>query len=260
MKLTSWQEYFAWDHLGFFPFCFEVRQRADERSAADVVFAIDTQDACTDRFKVKLVCEMAAGRFTASLQFDSGVFSMEQACRLAEQLRTLIEDASNRPNAALGDLEVIGEPERRHLLAEFNDSRRTYPIGRCIHELFEDHASQTPDAVAVVYEADRLTYGELNARANQLAHHLIKSGVGPDVAVGLCLDRSISLIVGLLGILKAGGGYVPSGSEPAEESPWHDAGRRRGAVAGHHRWACGGPQLSGTQRDPSGRRWRTADG
>ncbi len=94
-------------------------------------------------------------------------------------------------------------------MVEWNDTEADYPKDKCIHQLFEEQAERTPDAVAVVYEDQQLTYRELNARANQLAHYLKKLGVGPDVLVGICVERSLEMIVGLLGILKAGGAYVP---------------------------------------------------
>ena len=203
------QEYFAWDTDGFFPYCFEFRTRAEPRSAAGVSFAIEMQDACIDRFTVKFVCEEDAGRVGADLQFDSSILSNEDALILAEQMTTLVEDASIRPGASLSELEIVGRGERRRLLVAFNETSTPHATGRCTHELFADQAARTPDAAAVVYEADRLTYRELNARANQLAHHLIQCGAGPDVPVGLCVERSIALIVGLFGILKAGAAYVP---------------------------------------------------
>ena len=92
---------------------------------------------------------------------------------------------------------------------EWNDTAADYPQDRCIHQLFEEQVARTPEAVAVVFEDEQLTYGELNARANRLAHHLRGCGVGPEVLVGLCLERSPEMVVGLLGILKAGGAYVP---------------------------------------------------
>ena len=146
---------------------------------------------------------------SASLQYDATLFSIDDVRRLADQLKTLIEDASNRTDVALGELELLSAAERQLLLVEFNDTRRPYSSGRSVHELFEEQAAQRPDDIAVICEAERLTYRDLNARANQLAHYLLKLGVAPDVIVGLCLDRSVDLIVGLLGILKAGGAYVP---------------------------------------------------
>ena len=111
-------------------------------------------------------------------------------------------------------------------MVEWNDTKTDYPNDKCIHELFETQVEKTPDAVAVVFEDQRLTYRELNHRANQLAHYLRKLGVGPEVLVGICVERSIELIVGLLGILKAGGAYVPldpSYPEDRREFILHDS-------------------------------------
>src|ERR1700720_2535871 len=88
-------------------------------------------------------------------------------------------------------------------------NKKSYPLERCVHELFEEQGRRTPDAVAVVFENQQLTYGELNCRANQLGHYLQGLGVGPEVLVGICVERSIEMIVGLLGILKSGGAYLP---------------------------------------------------
>ncbi|HET9786146.1 MAG TPA: amino acid adenylation domain-containing protein, partial [Pyrinomonadaceae bacterium] len=166
-------------------------------------------DACTDRFKIKFTIEDYGDRLSASLQFDASMFSNDDVRRLADQLNTLIELASNRTDLLLGDLELLSPAERQRLLIDLNDTHRTYPRGHLVHQLFERHARQRPDDIALVFETEQLTYGELNARANQLAHHLVKLGVGSDEVVGLCLERSVDLIVGLLAILKAGGAYVP---------------------------------------------------
>ena len=91
----------------------------------------------------------------------------------------------------------------------WNHTAADYPRERCVHELFEQQAEQTPDAVAVVYEGEQLTYEALNRRTNQLAHHLRGMGVGAEVKVGVCLERSLGMVVGLLGVMKAGGAYLP---------------------------------------------------
>ncbi|RWC20181.1 MAG: hypothetical protein EOS27_33525, partial [Mesorhizobium sp.] len=99
--------------------------------------------------------------------------------------------------------------ERAYLLEELNRTAAAYPSERCIHELFEQQVQKAPEAVALVFEDERLSYGELNARANRLAHHLIGLGVRPDQPVAICLERSPAMVVGLLAILKAGGAYLP---------------------------------------------------
>jgi aspartate racemase len=109
----------------------------------------------------------------------------------------------------LWELPILTQKERHQLLIEWNDTATDYPRDKCIHQLFEAQVERTPEAVALVFGTGRLTYRELNTKANQLAHYLRKLGVGPEVLVGICLERSLDLIVALLGILKAGGAYVP---------------------------------------------------
>src|SRR5713226_1515130 len=109
----------------------------------------------------------------------------------------------------LSDSPLLTETEKHQLLVEWNNTKRDYPKDECIHELFEEQVERTPDAVALVFEDQQLNYRELNRRGNQLAHYLRKLGVGPEVLVGICLERSLEMVVALLGILKAGGAYVP---------------------------------------------------
>ena len=109
----------------------------------------------------------------------------------------------------VGRLTLLGQVERQQMLVEWNATQTEYPHNRCIHELFEAQAARHPDAVAVAQEDDQLSYGELNACANRLARRLRALGVRPDARVGLCVERSLNMVVSLLGILKAGGAYVP---------------------------------------------------
>ena len=129
------------------------------------------------------------------------------------------------------------EAERHRVLVEWNDTAAAYPHDACLHQLFEAQVERTPDAVAVVYEDQRLTYRELDRRANQLAHYLRARGVGPEVLVGLCVERSLEMMIGLLGILKAGGAYVPlDPSYPRNGSPsCSPIARCRSS------WRCGRP-------------------
>ena len=111
--------------------------------------------------------------------------------------------AVREPEKSIEELDLLGEDERRLVVEEWNRTERKYP-GKCVHELFEEQARRTPEAVAVEQGEERLSYGELDRRSNQLARHLVSMGVGPEVVVGLCVERSVEMVVGILGILKAG--------------------------------------------------------
>jgi amino acid adenylation domain-containing protein len=154
---------------------------------------------------------MAFGDDQLLLQFaySRRRFEDDDVARMLGHLQTLLEAMAARPHSRLKDLRLLTDAEKQQLLVEWNDTRTDYPRGKCIHELFEEQAARTPDAVAVEYEGRHLRYGELNARANQLARYLARHGVGPDVPVALFLERSLEMLVGIVGILKAGGAYVP---------------------------------------------------
>ena len=143
------------------------------------------------------------------LKYDGRIYDEGTMVRLMNHLQILLEAISEAGlECPLGQLPMLRESERQQLLYEWNDTATEVP-DLCLHQLFEQQVEQTPEAVAVIYEEQQLTYQELNQRANQLAHYLQSLGVGPDVPVGICLERSIETLVGLLGILKAGGACVP---------------------------------------------------
>ncbi|MHC5747096.1 MAG: amino acid adenylation domain-containing protein [Nostoc sp.] len=129
--------------------------------------------------------------------------------RMLGHLQTLLEGMVANPQQQLSELSLLTSTERHQLLVEWNDTAVEYPQQQCIHHLFEAQVERTPDAVAVVFEDEQLTYRELNARANQLAHYLRSLGVKPEVLVGICVERSLAMVIGLLAILKAGGAYIP---------------------------------------------------
>jgi amino acid adenylation domain-containing protein len=141
--------------------------------------------------------------------YSTDLFEASTIKRIARHYRTLLEGIVANPEKRLSELPILSEAEKYQLLVEWNDTKRNYPKDKCVHELFEEQAEKSPDAVAAVYEEQQLTYGELNRRANQLAHYLRERGVGPESLVGICAERSLEMVVGLLGILKAGGAYVP---------------------------------------------------
>ncbi len=148
------------------------------------------------------------GKLRCVLGYSTDLFEVETMRRLGTHYARLLEEVVAAPERALDELEMLSEEERAQLVA-WNDTATEYPRAHCVHELFEAQVERTPDAVAVSFGEVRVTYRELNTRANQLARHLRLRGVGPEVSVGIMLERSIEMVVGMLGILKAGGVYVP---------------------------------------------------
>ncbi|MFN6559105.1 MAG: non-ribosomal peptide synthetase [Nostoc sp. ChiSLP01] len=140
---------------------------------------------------------------------DSDRFEGNTIIRMLGHLQALLESMVKNPQQRLCELSLLTETERHQLLLEWNDTEVEYPQQLCIHELFETQVQKTPDAIAVVFEDQQLSYRELNAKANQLAHYLRSLEVKPEVLVGICVERSLSMVIGLLAILKAGGAYVP---------------------------------------------------
>jgi amino acid adenylation domain-containing protein/non-ribosomal peptide synthase protein (TIGR01720 family) len=142
------------------------------------------------------------------LTYDTRRFESRMIHRLLMHLRNVLLGMVADPLQQIRNLQPISQAERQQLLVQWNDTTREYPREQCIHQLFEEQAARVPQNVAVVFQNQKLTYAELNRRANQLAHYLRRRGVGPEVRVALCLERSASMVVALLGILKTGAGYV----------------------------------------------------
>ncbi|NJO96593.1 MAG: amino acid adenylation domain-containing protein [Pleurocapsa sp. CRU_1_2] len=142
-------------------------------------------------------------------EYNTDLFEGSTIERMSKHFQTLLEAIANNPQQRVSELPLLTQPERHQLLVEWNETERNYPKDKCLHQLFEEQVEKTPDAVAVVFEEQQLTYRELNNRANQLAHYLKSLGVKPETLVGICIERSVEMVVGLLGILKAGGAYVP---------------------------------------------------
>ncbi|TAE53139.1 MAG: amino acid adenylation domain-containing protein, partial [Nostocales cyanobacterium] len=147
------------------------------------------------------------------LSYDSSRFEDETINRMLGHLQTLLTAIVENPQVIIKNLPILTTSEKQTILTEWNNTQTEYPIDKCIHQLFAEQVEKTPDAVAVVFEKQQLTYSELNQKANQLAHYLISLGVKVESLVGICVERSVEMIVGILGILKAGGVYVPLDSE-----------------------------------------------
>jgi amino acid adenylation domain-containing protein len=170
----------------------------------------------TAKFDLSLSLSETDGWIAGGLTYATSLFEQATVERYAGYLRRVLEAMVADEGRRVGRVDLLPEAERRRVVEEWNRTDAEYPGHLCVHELFEAQAGRTPDAVAVVGDGEALTYGELNARANRLAHHLRETGVGPDVRVGVCVERSPEMVVGLLAVLKAGGAYVPLDPEYPE--------------------------------------------
>lgn len=169
-------------------------------------------------FDLTLVVQEQDQCLVSTWEYSTDLFHAQTIQRMAAHFEVLLAGLVTDPTQCVGALPLLTEAEKREVLAEWNHTQADYPRDMCIHHLFEAQAARTPHGVAVIADdASQLTYAELNGRANQLAHHLIRLRVGPDTLVGICMTRSVEMIVAMLGVLKAGGAYVPlDATYPAE--------------------------------------------
>lgn len=166
-------------------------------------------DSITAKVDLHLTARETAEGLRITLTYDTALFHAETMARMLGHFQTLLEGIVANPEHRLSRLSMLSASERQQMLVEWNATERVYPQQCCLHELFEEQVERTPEAVALLFGDRSLSYRELNRRANQLAHYLQNLGVGPDVPVGLCFERSVEMVVGVLGVLKAGGAYVP---------------------------------------------------
>ena len=142
-------------------------------------------------------------------EYDSHLFTVERITRMVGHFQTLLKGIVANPQQTVRELPLLTESEKQQLLEDWNQTQQDYPQNLCIHQLFEAWVEQTPDAIALIFKGEQLTYRELNSKANQLANYLQTLGVKPETLVGICIEPSLEMIVGILGILKAAGAYVP---------------------------------------------------
>ncbi len=161
------------------------------------------------KLDLMVVLDDRRDRIFGPVTYNPDLFDDSAITRMVGNWKTLLTGAAAEPGKHIAELPVLTDAEQNQIVVEWNDTRVNYPKYLCLPALFEAQVERTPDATAVVCEEERLSYRELNARANQLAHHLCKLGVGAEVLVGICMERSVEMMVALLGILKAGGAYVP---------------------------------------------------
>jgi amino acid adenylation domain-containing protein len=165
-------------------------------------------DTRTEKFNISLSLIESPSELGGQIGYSTQLFDASTAERMASHYLTLLEEVVADPSRRISELPLLGEEERRRLLVEWNDTEAAFARDKCVHELFEEQARRNPDAPAVSFAGQTLTYGELNRRANKLARHLRLLGVGPETLVGICIERSLEWVVGLLGILKAGGAHA----------------------------------------------------
>ncbi|WP_052022625.1 non-ribosomal peptide synthase/polyketide synthase [Ralstonia solanacearum] len=161
------------------------------------------------KFDLTLTLQEADGRIVGTLEYATALYDYSTVERYVDHLRTLLAAMADDDSRPLADLPLLTPAQRQQVLVDWNATQAPYPRHTCLPQGFEAQVERTPDAIAVIHEARQLTYAQLNAQANRLAHRLIALGVGPDTRVALCMERSVEMLVGLVGIFKAGGVYVP---------------------------------------------------
>ncbi len=166
-------------------------------------------DSGTAKFDLTIYLEDTNQGLVGFLEYNTDLFKADTITRMLEHFQTLLVGVVSNPEECISGLPLLTTTQMQQQLTKWNQTQADYSQNDCIHELFEIQVQRSPDAIAVVLSNEQLTYRELNLRANQLATHLRKLGVGPEVLVAICIERSVEMVVGLLGILKAGGAYVP---------------------------------------------------
>ncbi|HEY6802576.1 MAG TPA: amino acid adenylation domain-containing protein [Pyrinomonadaceae bacterium] len=213
------QEYFNWEpefdaeqkllDESFFGFGFESVPSPGPLSFSGASGIVWRQSSNIERSRIKLTSFVHDSGLSFELSYSPVEFGAETVQRLAGNLATLLESVANDPDGALDKFNIVSASERQELLVDLNQTNIALPTDKTIHQLIGEQARRTPDAIAVSFETQTLTYDLLNRRANQLAHFLRRAGIGPNTCVALSLERSLEMMVGMLGILKAGAAYVP---------------------------------------------------
>lgn len=203
------QDYFNLEDPNSIPVGFSIEPRPAKQSSGSLSFSIFEQRCHANGFQLELQCIGEEDQWQFELIFDPARLDGKVAETISQRFAAFMEDAVARPQAPVHSLAVMEAKERKQVVSGFNQTKADYPQDKCIHDLFEQQAARYPNRPALRCGEQEFSYAQLNSRANQLAHFLRKNGVGANAAVGLCVERSAEMIIGLLGILKAGGCYVP---------------------------------------------------
>jgi len=204
------QDYFSADRIAdHVPVGFSFQEPTRNATGHNALVSELARGAPSAAFRLQLRCSGSSAGVNAVLDYDPNYFQRETIVQLAERFAIFVDAAKSQPASLISALPIMSEGERSKVCVEFNQTAAEYPKPKCIHELFEERVAQHPERPALRFGERELTYAELNGEANRIAHVLRSNGVGPNVPVALCVERSAVMITGLLGILKAGGCYVP---------------------------------------------------
>jgi amino acid adenylation domain-containing protein len=212
-EASQWQDYFILENLTtekseLAGFEFEFQEWPIFQSN-ELTFRVNQAFVNFDAFKLKLDCHYSQQLTKFVFHYHPAYFNPTIIQEIAEQFQAFLESLLHSPNIEISRLKLLSEKASQSLLIDFNQTQAAFPQELCIHQLFEAQVEQNPEKIALIFEEETLTYRQLNDRANQLAHSLQSLGVQPDSIVGLCVERSLDLIIGILSILKAGGAYLP---------------------------------------------------
>ncbi len=188
-----------------------IQQNASQRTNSFESLHAEPFVTTGETAKVDLLLNVSEvdGQLRCALEYNTDLYDQQTIDRFLEHYQTLLEAVVGDPSQRVSQIAFQREHERHQLLLEWNDTATTYPSEQCLQELIEAQVARAPDHIAVVFEEQKITYSNLNQRANKLAHHLRGMGVGPEILVGVCLDRSPEMLVAILAVLKAGGAYLP---------------------------------------------------
>ncbi|HJT65158.1 MAG TPA: condensation domain-containing protein, partial [Pyrinomonadaceae bacterium] len=224
-RATTLQQSFAWELLHSSrgdtqplpaPLSFAFEPAAEKHYAGSISFSLARQYACTDRFRLKLCCIQQDEQLFTEFHYDAELLSSQTVHTISDYFQRLLQSITATPDAPVHELEILNDEQRERLL---NYAAPEPPTANCIQQLLDVQVARHPHDPAVVFENQQLTYEAVDAQANRLAHHLRRLGVGPEVRVGFCLERSTTILIAMLGILKSGGAYVAlENNQPAARS------------------------------------------
>ncbi|HEU4510949.1 MAG TPA: amino acid adenylation domain-containing protein, partial [Pyrinomonadaceae bacterium] len=198
-------------HQPLFQVMYELEGGGDEQGwqIGDMQVEVEPVESEVAKFDLTLRVKQGQAGWQLGIEYKKDLFEEATIARMLEHVERVLQGMVADVRQQVKNLELLSGAEQDQLLNEWNETSLEYPDEICVQQLFEARAAERPEAVAVVCEGEQVSYGELNRRSNQLAHYLRELGVGPEVVVGLCMDRSVEMVIGLLGILKAGGAYLP---------------------------------------------------